>query len=80
MARIRREAVILSKRRKSAEAQEEVVAATINYELGRGGAVILCRELAVSPQFLSDLRKGKRRVGDALLARMCCLGLKVKKA
>ncbi len=50
---------------------ERALAVRLDNELERGTATVLNKDWGVSAQFLSDVRKGRRRIGPALLDKLC---------
>lgn len=73
---IRKQSQIVWQARHTTKVAEERLAEIINKELGLGQACVLMTELGCSAQFLSDVRRGRRRIGAPLLDRMCAAGLK----
>ena len=73
--RISREAGKLYRLETETIKQRELLVSVIDRDLKRGRASWLARELGVTPQFLSEARKGRRRIGLPLLRELMEKGI-----
>lgn len=71
---IRRLAQDLKRWRAATGAKEDVLRSVINEELKEHGeAILFASVIDVKPQYLSDIRKGRRNISDKVLASLCSL-------
>ena len=68
---IRLEAQRLRAIRSKGRDQEAVLRKRISDDLAHGDSRVLAQELRVTPQFLSDIKLGHRRITDGILDRLC---------
>ena len=67
---IAEEALALYRLRKKCEEQNTRLIGVMDVELARGDGNALAKKLGVTPQFISDVRNGRRSFGLALLGKL----------
>lgn len=72
MTEIKKQALRLQGMRHAANLAEISLRSSLATELLKhGSAIALADQLGVSPSYLSDVRHGKRGIGDEMLQKLC---------